>query len=92
MLRDNRYFGCAHTARGSVWRDARSSLKVLVDGGTWTQIYATKRSRITLSGFTPGVPTAFRVKAENRNQVTLPSNEAEIYPASAPEMTLRFAA
>ncbi|MEQ1823784.1 MAG: fibronectin type III domain-containing protein [Fimbriimonadaceae bacterium] len=67
-------------------------IEASVEGGVWGQVYATKRGSITISGFAPGVETAFRVKAENRGIMSLPSNESIIYPASAPEGALRIAA
>ncbi len=67
-------------------------IEASIDGAAWVQVYATKRGSITLSGFAAGVTTAFRVKAENRSIVSLPSNESIIYPEAAPEGALRLAA
>lgn len=67
-------------------------IEASVDGGPWTQVYATKRGSIKLYGFAPGTPTSFRIKAENRGLVSAPSNESVIYPTSAQASFLQIAA
>lgn len=67
-------------------------IEASIDGGAWTQVFATKRGSIKLYGFTPGTPTSFRIKAENRGVVSAASNESEIYPQGAQASFLQVAA
>ncbi|MEQ1932781.1 MAG: fibronectin type III domain-containing protein [Fimbriimonadaceae bacterium] len=66
-------------------------IEASVDGGAWTQVYATKRKKLKLQGFTPGVPVIFRVVTANRNELSAPSLTASIYEEAAPA-GLRIAA
>jgi hypothetical protein len=47
--------------------------------GDWEQVYSTTRTRITLTGYTPGIPAWFRIKATRNGQTSTPSNESPIY-------------
>ncbi|MEQ1823433.1 MAG: fibronectin type III domain-containing protein [Fimbriimonadaceae bacterium] len=66
-------------------------IEASVDGGAWQQVYATKKQKIKLQGFTPGVPVIFRVVTANRNELSAPSLTASIYEEAAPT-GLRIAA
>ncbi len=66
-------------------------IEASVDGGAWGQVFATKRRKVKLQGFTPGVPAMFRVVSANRNEVSAPSLTASIYEEAAPS-GLRIAA
>lgn len=50
------------------------------DGTAWNVIHTTTRASVTLTGFTPGTSFKFRIRATKNDILTLPSNEAEIYP------------
>ena len=50
--------------------------------GNWTIVGQYTRTRITVSGFTPGVTKYFRVTATRNNASSLPSNETLIYGSS----------
>lgn len=49
------------------------------DGTAWTQVFATKRQRISLSGYTPGQTYWFRVKASNNGEVSSASSSVAIW-------------
>ena len=63
-----------------------------VAGGEWTQVFATKRGKVALHGFKPGVPTLFRVRASNNGVMSPPSNAVAIYPESSALSCIKIAA
>ena len=67
-------------------------IEASVDGGAWTQVFATKRGSLKLYGFPAGTTTSFRIKAENRGIVSASSNESIIYPQGSQESFLQIAA
>lgn len=51
------------------------------DGSSdWEFVASTTKARLTVNGFTPGVPMWFRIVATKNDLNSLPSNEAPIYP------------
>lgn len=60
-------------------------LEASVEGGPWNAVFSTKRARVTVGGFAPGLETATRVRATNRGLASLPSFEQVLYPTSAPQ-------
>ncbi|MEQ1821113.1 MAG: hypothetical protein ABL949_01245 [Fimbriimonadaceae bacterium] len=57
-------------------------IEASVEGGPWNAVFSTKRTKVSVSGFAPGVETATRVRATNRGLASQPSFEQVIYPAT----------
>lgn len=95
-------FGATPNADGSVsfvWnRNGNPSGAVFiiessVEGGPWNAVFSTKRTRISVAGFAPGIETATRIRATNRGLASQPSFEQVIYPASSSQSSsLKLAA
>lgn len=49
------------------------------DGIAWTQVSSTKRRRIVLTGYTPGVKKSLRVTATTNTSASVPSTSVTIY-------------
>ncbi|HZH97594.1 MAG TPA: fibronectin type III domain-containing protein [Fimbriimonadaceae bacterium] len=62
------------------------------ENGQWAFLASTTKAKITVTGFTPGIATWFRVRASRDTSYSLPSNEAPIYHASSPPSQLQVAA
>jgi hypothetical protein len=57
-------------------------------GTTWTFISSTTSTKITLSGYTPGTTSTFRVIATRLQMSSPASNEFTIYPNGVAELEL----
>lgn len=54
-------------------------IEASADGIAWTQVMSTKRRRIVLTGFTPGVKKSLRVTATTATSSSVPSTSVTIY-------------
>lgn len=61
------------------------------DAGNWTPVVSTTKTRITLSGYTPGTAAWFRVSATRNGDSSLPTAMEGIY-LPAPGSSLQIAA
>ena len=61
---------------------ARFVVESLGESG-WGYLVDLGATKATLSGYAPGVPSSFRVRASANGALSAPSNEAAIYPAPA---------
>jgi hypothetical protein len=66
-------------------------IEAKTETGDWEQVYSTTKQKATLSGYTPGVATWFRVRSARNNAISGASNESPIYHAAEP-VTLSMAA
>jgi hypothetical protein len=72
---------------GSVTFQIESSTDCL----NWTIVATTTRAKATLSVYTPGVQTWFRVRAQRNETVTAPSAQIPIYPSGGESSMLKVA-
>ena len=64
----------------------------LVPGGVWTIVDETTAARITLAGYAPGSPVAFRIVAAKSGRVAAPTGAAVVYGPDFASAPLRIAA
>ncbi|MCE9557343.1 MAG: fibronectin type III domain-containing protein [Armatimonadetes bacterium] len=80
--------------RGNNKSAVRFQVEGRAESGEWKLLANVSKTRVTLSGFAPGVPYDFRVIATSATASAQPSNIAVIYPESAiaaPRVTLQAA-
>lgn len=63
-----------------------------VEGGPYTNFTMTLRESITLTGFAPGMPVAFRIIAAKESRLAHPSDTKWIYNSGGKDVSIELAA